>query len=363
VAELDAIDADEVESHLARLFTEMARAAGRRAPLYRRLGEAIAEDPAVSRLLLHAPPDQRLPVLLLACVHWILLREPEHELRRWYPNLVPEPDRSDPYPAFREFCRREAHQLSELLATRSTQTNEVGRCAIFVPLLAELADEVGPLAHLDVGASAGLNLLLDRYQYRFRSDDGSTTTVGDPSPVVIECETRGPVPVPSSLPPIIDRLGLDRSPVDVGDRDTTAWLQACVWPDQADRFERLGAALELARVDRPPIVSGDAVDQLAGAVDRLDPDGHAVVTNSWVLNYLGEDRRLDYVAELDRLGASRDLTWCCAESPMQTSGLPFPVGLDRPELTHLIRVDWRLGHRTVRHVAVAHPHGFWLHWT
>ena len=363
MAEPDAIDAESLDSHLGMLFRESSRGAGRRAPLYRRLGEAIAEDPDVSRLLLHAPPDQRLPVLLFACVHWILLREPRHELRLWYPNLVPEPESGDPYPAFREFCRREEHQLSELLATRSTQTNEVGRCAIFLPALAELADEVGPLAHLDVGASAGLNLLLDRYRYRFHSDDSPTTTVGESSPVVIECAIRGPVPIPSSLPPIIDRLGLDRSPVDVGDRDATSWLQACVWPDQADRFERLGAALEMARAMRPPIVTGDAVDHLAAAVSRLDPAGHPVVTNSWVLNYLGEDRRRDYVAELDRVGATRELTWCFAESPAQTSGLPFPAGSDRPGLTHLVRVDWRGGDRTVRHLAVVHPHGFWLDWS
>lgn len=323
---------------------------------------AIAEDPATARLLLHAPPTQRQPVLLFACVHWLLITEPRHRLRRFYPNLEPHLDRGDPWPEFRRFAAEHEPRLAGLLASRSTQTNEVGRCATLVPALAELADVVGPLAHLDVGTSAGLNLLLDRYRYRYRSDDGTSAEVGGPSPVVIECGIRGPVPVPRSLPPIIDRIGLDRAPVDVDDRDATAWLQACVWPDQADRFDRLGAALELARELRPPIVTGDAVDDLAATIERLDRAGHPVVTNSWVLNYLTDERRRQYVDELDRIGSARDLTWCFAESPLQTAGLPYPADLDRAEHTHLIRVDWRSGHRSVRHLAVSHPHGFWLHW-
>jgi hypothetical protein len=356
------------------MFRLFAATTASRAPLYSHLSAAIADDPATARVLLHAPPTQRLPVLLFACVHWLLITEPQHRLRRFYPNLADRSDGTDRtdgadpvdiadlWPEFRRFVAENEPRIAGLLATRSTQTNEVGRCATFVPALAELAEEVGALAHLDVGASAGLNLLLDRYHYRYGRDDGSTVDVGGPSAVVIECATRGPVPLPRSLPPIIDRVGLDRSPVDIDDPQATTWLQACVWPDQADRFERLGAALGMARSAPPPIVTGDAIDHLVGTAERLDPAGHLVVTNSWVLNYLDEDRRREYVGQLDRLGTTRDLTWCFAESPLETSGLPYPDDIHRPDRTHLLRVDWRGGRRTVRHLAAAHPHGFWLHW-
>ena len=103
-------------------------------------------------------------------------------------------------------------------------------------------DEVGDLAHLDVGASAGLNLLFDRYEYVY--DPGGA--VGGPSPVRLECGTRGSVPVPPSMPRVVQRCGLDRSPVDVHDAERRRWLEACVWPDQIDRFERLRAALDIA---------------------------------------------------------------------------------------------------------------------
>ena len=75
-------------------------------------------------------------------------------------------------------------ELTWLLATRTTQTNEVGRCGLFLPVFGMLADEVGPLGHIDVGTSGGLNLLLDRYEYRYRTaDDGEVggAVVGGPS--------------------------------------------------------------------------------------------------------------------------------------------------------------------------------------
>ena len=186
----------------ARVFAALAESAKPRAPLYVRLAEGIAADHELAGLLLLAPPTQRQPVLLLACVHFLLLDGRDHELARYYPNLTEHPDPGDPVPAFRAFCHANADELAELLATRSTQTNEIGRCALLLPVFGLLAAEVGDIAHLDVGTSAGLNLLLDRYEYAYEPGG----EVGGPSPVRLECGTRGPVPVPPAMPPIVQRL-------------------------------------------------------------------------------------------------------------------------------------------------------------
>ena len=132
----------------------------------------------------------------------------------------------------------------------------------------------------------------------------------------LECGTRGPIPVPAQLPPIAHRVGLDRAPVDVRDPDATRWLEACVWPDQADRFARLRAALALAREAASTSRRGDAVDRHAAPRRRRPADrGHPVVTNTWVLNYLTGRQRAAYLASLEELGARRDLSWVFAESP------------------------------------------------
>ncbi len=265
-------------------------------------------------------------------------------------------------PTFEHFVESHADRLRTLLATRTTQTNEVGRCAIFLPALGLLGDEVGPLGLLDVGASGGLNLLLDRYEYRYESHAGVVARVGGPSPVVLEAATTGPVPVPARLPVIAVRLGIDQHPIDVSDDDEARWLEACVWPDQPDRFHRLVAAIEIARQTPPELLAGDAVTSLAAGVESVGASAHPVVTNSWVLNYLTAEDRIAYLDELDRIGAHRDLSWIYVEAPALIPELPNGPDAKDPHRTVLSVARWRSGRRSVEHLATCHPHGFWIHW-
>lgn len=346
------------------MFVEFAATTASRAPLYARLSAGIAEDPGLTALLLAAPPTQRQPVLLFACVHAQLLAEPDDELAAWYPNLAPTPNPDDPLPALRRFVARRREELERMLAERSTQTNEVGRCALFVLGLARLADEVGALAHVDVGTSAGLNLLLPRYQYSYEPGG----TVGGPSPVRLTCGVQGSAEIPSAPPAIAAAVGIDRDPVDVLDDGAARWLEACVWPDQRDRFDRLRAAIELARIEaragRLDVRRGDALAATTSTVAEVTErsGAHPVVTNSWVLSYFTVDERRAYVTLLDAIGAERDLSWLYVESPAQVEGLPVPPDDPTSELTALCLLRWRNGVRTFEHLADCHPHGYWLRW-
>jgi hypothetical protein len=349
---------------IVRRFQEFAETWRSRAPLYSSIATTVSRDPELAALLLRAPAPQQLPVLLFAAVHDLLLDDPSAELARWYPNLAHDP-RSTDEPAlastFRSFVADHVEQVSERLATRSTQTNEVGRCALLLPAFGLLADEVGALGHLDVGASGGLNLLIDRYEYHYTGRDDATRVVGS-SPVVIPIATRGEVPVPPSMPTVSRRCGIDRRPIDVTDPDEARWLEACVWPDHVERFERLAAAIELARDDPPELLVGDALTSLAPAVERLGAGAHPVVTNSWVLNYLTAEQRIAYLAELERIGAERDLSWVYAEAPIHIPELPNGPDPSNPELTVLSMVRWRDGSRIVDHLATCHPHGRSMYW-
>ena len=343
---------------LARRFRAHARDQAARSPLSARLCRSIADDPAVIALLQSAPPPQQLPVLLLAAVHSIVLAEPQLELAAWYPSVTGEPRAGDPYPAFAALCSSRRHEIEHLLSTRHTQTNEVARCALFVPPLAAIEREMGPIALVDVGTSAGLNLQLDRYHYSYRPGG----EVGEPSTVEIVAGTRGPVSLPGRLPAIAARIGIDPQPIDLADADQARWLRACVWPDQRDRLHRLEAAIEIALHDPADIFTGTAVDDVAGYVQQASNLGHPVVLNSWVLNYLTTGERRAYVAELDRLGAGRDLTWIYAEAPAMCEGVPFASGNDGEHRTVLTLVTWRTGRRSLQQQAVAHPHAYWIHW-
>ncbi len=263
------------DSELARRFRESGAITSKRAPLYRTLSAAIADDLSLARLLRHAPAEQQLPVLLFACTHYLLLDEPGSELAQWYPNLTDDhrpPDDPRLVPAFARFVHDHEEALVDLLATQKTQTNEVGRCGSFLPALALLADEMGPLGHLDVGASGGLNLLLDQYEYHYADKpvdggDRDVRVVGGPSDVVLQTTTRGAVPLPARIPSFRTRLGVDRDPIDVTDPDAARWLEACVWPDQADRFHRLRAAIALATAT-PPHDPAGRCGRIVGRRDR-----------------------------------------------------------------------------------------------
>ncbi len=355
------VDLDQLAGRFAR-FVDTTRA---RAPLYARLSAPISTDPQLLALLHHAPETQQLPVLLFAAVHDLLLDSDQRDgdrLRRHYPNLTDRPDAGDPFPAFRDFCLDHADQLAGLLATRHTQTNEVGRCAQFVPALGLLAAEVGSLAMVDVGTSAGLNLALTHYRYDYAPGGVVDGSAGSPVTVVLPCATRGEPPIPAGMPPVIRAVGLDANPIDVGDVDAVRWLEACVWPDQADRFRRLVDAVEVARAAGVDVRAGDAVDRVAMVIEEVAAVAHPVVVTSWALNYLPGPRRLDFVAQLDRLGRTGDLSWIVAESPQQTPELPVPATPDEA-ITVLSVVRWRGGRRSARRLATTHPHGYWLSWS
>jgi len=347
-------------SALAPHFVAFAQTTRRRAPLYSRLSAGIADASLLQELYADAPAPARVPVMLFASVHHLLLADPDAPLARFYPNLGGGAD-GDPVPVFLEFCATHADEIRRLIATRLPQTNEVGRSALLVAGLAQL--EAEPIALLDVGASAGLNLLLDRYAYA----DGHGHRLGA-SDVVIECAftgarpgASGPHGVADRLPVLASRLGLDAAPVDVSDAESARWLEACVWPDQADRFERLRRAIALDAADPVEVRRGDAVDDLAATLDGLGA-GRPVVTTSWVMSYLPAQRQQEFVGALDRWGSGRDLSWVWVEAPNVVPVLPVPASLAGDPLTTLGVTSWRDGVRTDRVLAQCHQHGYWLRW-
>lgn len=130
------------------------------------------------------------------------------------------------------------------------------------------------------------------------------------------------------------------------------------------RFQRIEAAIEIAREHPPEIRRTDTVTGLRPAVSSAGERGHPVIMNSWVLNYFSDAQRDDYLGELDAIGATRDLSWVSAESPALCPGIPFAFENknENDHLTALTLARWRNGVRTVEHLGVSHPHGYWLHW-
>ncbi|WP_210507135.1 DUF2332 domain-containing protein [Naasia sp. SYSU D00057] len=301
-------------------------AAGR-SVIYEEWARGVAADPEVLALLDGLPEQKRQPNLVFSTAR--LLGAP-----------------SGIWPVFREWLLAHWDAVAEEARVRSTQTNEPGRCAALLPALALVP---GPLALIEVGASAGLTLIPDRYAYRYDDDRRGEVRIGD-GDLVLECATAGGVPLPSAPPDVRWRCGIDLHPLNLSDGDVH-WLETLVWPEAEDRRRRIRAAVAIARRDPPRIVRGDVVDALREVVAQV-PDGLTpVVVSSGTLVYVPGLRRAAFrhlvrelgcrLLALEGMRVFPDLT---PERVPATPGTPFLVTLDESP------------------VAVADAHGRWLTW-
>jgi hypothetical protein len=352
--------AGESVERLSQVWRDFAESeCGTYSPLYAAICNSVADDPELLALAAAAPPGGQQPNVLLAAVHYLVLSGIAHPLADVYAGR-PDPDQA---PAlFRDLCLSQRRDVGRMLASRRTQTNEPGRAALLAVGLAAAADLVGePIGLLDVGCSAGLNLLIDRYRFEY-GPAGSLGPIG--SPVTITCELRGTAPVPARLPTIAARLGVDRSPVDIARAEDARWLLACVWPDTG-RLARTAAAMELARRHPPKMISGDMVTDLDAALDTFDLSLPIVVVTTSACGYLSVGQRRAFLAVLERRARRQPLAWLSADAPGVVDVIPVPPTTGRAGTfaSVLGLVTFETGTAVGRALALCQAHGAWMEWT
>jgi hypothetical protein len=343
---------DRLHEALGQRFRRFAEIEARGAsPLYEHLASSVAEDQELLVLAAHAPPGQPVPNLFLGAVHLLLLQGERGPLSEFYPDLAePAAPPTSSYPAFRSFCLSHPGAIRHVLATRRVQTNEVGRCAYLLPaftLVAALARE-RPLALIEIGASAGLNLMWDQYGYTY----GDGAVYGKPdSAVQLSCAVRGDrrPPVSSRTPAVARKVGVDLHVIDVCDPDAVQWLQALVWPEARERAQALRTAIEITRAHPPELRSGDGLDVLPAVLRTVPDDVPVCVFHTHTVNQFSAEARDQLSAVLADHGRTRELYRVSAEW----------LGTTHPQLE---LTAWRGGHAEERLLAYCDPHGRWLEW-
>ena len=327
-------------------------------PLYERIAGAVAGDPSVLDLVRASPPEAHLPPALLGAVHYLLLDGLDHPLADVYAGR----SGADPGPLFLEVCHTHRDEISDLLAFRQVQTNDCGRSALIGPGLTWIGEQIpGPFSLIDVGASAGLNLLCDRY----RLDYGTHGASGPAdSPVVAACEVVAGHPVIADrLPTPISRVGIDRSPIDLSDAADARWLLACVWPDTG-RLARTEASIRLAQDDLPTVLEGDAVERLPSVLTGLEDGTTAVIVTSWAFAYFSLDQRQRFTDLLTEASYRRPVAWLSADGAGTVEGVADPSLTDalgaQAHVLGAVLFDQGAAHPTL--LAVVQQHGGWIDW-
>lgn len=300
-----AVDLEDARRRYHFAFTPEDHA---RLPFYSALMVALEGDVVAQELLAGVRVEQRNPMLVLASLHLAALRghpalAPIYSDARH--GLISDPAAAagavvDVLNAEPALVRDELH--------RSTQTNEPGRSAVFQAVIALIARRGYPSINLiDVGTSAGINLHFDQFPVRTTDDD---------NPLTLVCRDQTPIDRSLPLPAVVSRVGIDPSPLDLAVDDDRLWLEACLWPEEPRRLDRLDAII--ARRPSWPkttVLRGTAADRLGDALALGDPSVLTVVLNSYVVAYFPEEDQVAYFEDVSERCANGNVAWISLESP------------------------------------------------
>ena len=297
------------------------------------------------------PMTDALPMRLTGALHWLVRQGGASGLAALYPPA--------PMPAEAALAAAVAARFADAAADAAVaafldsppQTNEVGRAGALMPGLLVVAAATGlPMSLHELGASAGLNLNMDRFACELGG-----VRAGDPASAVIVRPQWHGLPPPDVPIRIASRAGVDIAPLDAGDGAVAERLLAFIWADQPERLARTEAAIALARRFPPPLEQGDAADWLARRLALADGVA-SLVYHSIAFQYFPPAAQQRIMAQMDALGAQ-----ATAERPLAWLRLEMDDPAN-PALPSIRLTLWRGQGPEKQRLGHAHAHGTFVQW-
>ena len=288
-----------------------------------------------------------LPLRVMAAVHRLVLAGVAPALAAHYPSAGGRFEAEGAWRALLDAARAHAPAIRARLGS-NVQTNEVQRCAALLGGLLRVAAETGlPLRVREIGSSAGLNLLFDRWRYEL-----GPHRWGDPGAPLVLCTGWEGAPPDLDAPlRVASRAGCDVDPIDVTDAEDRLRLESFVWPDQLERHARLRAALAAAQADPPRLERARASEWVPRELAARPAGEATVLVQSHVFWYLPEAERdgllRDVRAAGEHASVDRPIAWLRLEGATH----------DEAELRL-----WRWPPGEDRLLGRSHPHGTWVRW-
>ncbi|NIK75238.1 hypothetical protein FHS15_000336 [Paenibacillus castaneae] len=269
----------------------------------------IAGDVEILEIASHARAGQPIPNLFFGAVHYLLLSGTDHKLGQYYASMVQTPKKLDQqaYPHFKDFCLSNRSRIVSLLQNKLVQTNEVARCAYLYPSFCFIYKKaLKPLALIEIGTSAGLQLLWDKYSYTYHSDD----LYGDRhSKVIISSEIRGDkMPfLQKEIPPVALRYGIDLHINDVNNKEDYVWLKSLIWPEHEDRRSLFEQAANCMKENHVQLIEENGVTFLPHIIEQIPHETAICIFHTHVANQFPEQAKYELLHYINKIGKTRDV--------------------------------------------------------
>lgn len=298
------------------------------------------------------PTSAALALRFMGGVHRLVLMGIAPGLARHFPSVGGHPDEALLSTDFMEVIASHPGYLTDSLAI-APQTNETARSgALFPGIHAAVGGPGFSVRLLEIGASAGLNLVSDRFRYRTAAWSWGATA----SPVVISPEWNGPEPTLVPDLTVAERHGCDVMPLDPAVDEARLRLLSFVWPDQQHRITRMRGAMDIAQRVGVRVDEADAAMWLAQRLDEPVAESTiTIVQQSVIWQYLDPSTKHDIEASLDAAGANATVRRPVAHVALE----PQPEGYDHRGFA-LSVTRWPGEEKRI--LGYAHAHGTWVDW-
>ncbi len=276
--------------------------------LYEYLSKKIASDENLLEICSIARAGQPVPNLLFGAVHYLLLHGKEHPLKEYYPSIVNNPKLfNESFEDFKDFCLKYRNEIESILKTKLVQTNEVRRCAYLYPAFCTIYEKAKkPLALVEIGTSAGLQLLWDKYSYSY----GQNNIYGNKdSKLNISAEIKGEnIPIlHSTPPPVLTRVGLDLNIVDLKNEEEHLWLKSLIWPEHKERLFMFEEAASYIKDGSVHLVDGDGISLLSEYIENIPEDSAICIFHTHVANQISLEMKKRLLKTVEAIGKERDV--------------------------------------------------------
>jgi len=321
--------------------------------LYYILSFQIADDAELLNIALNTRQGQPIPNIFFAAIHYLLLKNQDNELAKYYPSIQKYFVTEIPFDIFKSFCLTNKNEIIKIISTRIVQTNVITRCSYLMPIFSKLIkEESKSTTIIDIGTSAGLTLNFDKYQYWYNDEK-----VYGQSDVIVKSKI-----VDSEVPTIFDisypltKIGIDQNLIDTPDKDEIMWLKALVWTDQIERFIAIDEALKLDELKIIKFIQAETVSDFEKVILKTDKTQNLIIYATHVLYQFTQNQKDEFYSMLERVGQIRDFYFLSVES------IKSLLEKYHSKETVIELTSYKHKRKTLTFIAETNGHGNWIRW-